>query len=119
MSKKNPEIQFTKGDAYPIPFEVIDLDDNAFNISGAELAFTVRCKSTDPQSESIIEKTTGDGITIIGGGVSGEFEVKIDISDTVDEVARKYHCDVEMILGGEKNTIFNDFFEIVEDVTKP
>lgn len=84
---------------------VTDKDGNLFDITGATITYWLR---EYPDTDNLITKTTGNGITIVD---ANNFEVNIDSAETEDLYGSYVHrCMVEK--GGEKAYVFTGSFEV-------
>jgi len=110
------DIAFTRGDTQPIAFDL------GRNITGASLKFTVKRRTTDPQSAALIAKSSAQVSQIaITQAAAGQFVVKLLAADTAsllpDGRRASFLYDVEMTLSSVVETIFAGSFILLPDVT--
>jgi len=110
------DITFTRGDTQPITFDL------GRDITGASLKFTVKRRTTDPQSAALIAKSSAQvSQIVITQAAAGRFAVKLLTADTAsllpDGRRAAFLYDVEMTISGVVETIFAGSFVLLPDVT--
>jgi hypothetical protein len=85
-------------------------------LTGSTLRFTAKQRRTD--TEAVIEKSTGDGITI--GSPATTASIAIDAADTEDLEPTVLFWDIEVTdVTGKVHTVATGRLEIHADVTRP
>lgn len=102
---------YYSGDTLLIEVSVEKDDGSAKDLTDASVEYGI---SSKPGSETLVSKTTPDGVTITDAG-NGEIEIQIDPADT-EEMDGSYYHECEVTDGsGEVSTIFTGVFYISED----
>jgi hypothetical protein len=121
MSTAGNRIELFRGDTYDAEITVYDEDDNAENITGSSIIFTLR--------ESVEEGVTLQKKNTAAGGGSdeiedydlnnGKFRLHILPADTVSLEPGEYVYDIEVTTStGRVYTIVIDRFFVKSDVTR-
>lgn len=107
-----------RGDDEVLALSVVDADGVPVNLTTAELWFTVKRKLSDPDSDAIIQKTTGAGIE--HEAEAGSATIYLEPSDTEGLAARQqtFRFDVQLKeQDGRISTILRDYLTVKPDVT--
>lgn len=72
-----------KGNTKTVPLTLSINGYDALDLTGASIKFTAKMSPSDPQGEAVIEKTNGDGITIVSA-TDGQITVDFIPADTAD-----------------------------------
>jgi len=103
----------TKGDSKTIPLTLSLNGYDPLNLTGAAIKFTVKQSPRDTQSDAVVAKSVGNGITVVnasGGQITIDF-VPAD-TDTKEELL-PMTFDIEVTLsGGSKYTLHRGVFTI-------
>lgn len=72
-----------KGNTKTVPLTLSINGYDALDLTGASIKFTAKMSPSDPQGEAVIEKTNGDGITVVSA-TDGQITVDFIPADTED-----------------------------------
>ena len=107
------EITMYRGDTDTITVTVTDSEGAAFDLTDYTMRFTVKDKSTDPDSSAKIGPTDAT----IASPLTGVGIIAVSVTDS-DLKAKSYVYDVQITDTTHNYTIVKDNFVITEDVTK-
>jgi hypothetical protein len=102
---------YYSGDTRRLLVDVVDEDDNAVDISGADIEYVI----ADRDDNIVITKDLQDGIAVTDAA-NGQFRIDIEPSDTADLQGDHLHeCEITD-QNGEVTTVFTGGVEILEDL---
>ena len=111
------DIDIYQGDDKTFRLSVVDSAGSAVDISTWS-ALTFVAKENRTIATSIISKSLGAGITLVGGGTGGLADIEVEDTDTAGEIPRTLVFAVRGVeSGGEIRTLKVGTFEIKENVT--
>jgi hypothetical protein len=79
-------LEMTRGDTTTLDVLVVDDEGAVVDISGTDIRFTAKRDTSDTDAEAIFAKVSGDGISLVNGGTTGQCTVVIEPEDTEDLV---------------------------------
>lgn len=108
-------IQFIRNDDSTWQMTLKKIDGSAYDLTGCSFTFRVKTNRTDPDSDKLIIKTTGDGIS--EGDTTGIVTITFIPADTSSlTIDYKYAYDVELTtVIGKKYTILRSYFVVLQD----
>lgn len=108
-------IQFTRNDDSIWQMTLKKADGSAYPLTNCSFTLRVKTNRTDPDSATLITKTTGNGIS--AGDATGIVTITFVPTDTADLIVDKvYDYDVELTtVAGLKFTILRSHFKVLQD----
>lgn len=106
-------IQMVKGNTLSFGLQLLEADETLSNVELTSAYLTVKQNYTD--SEFLLQKSIGDGITKTG---TGEYAIRIAPDDTLDVEIGRYFYSFDIGIGDDVFTILKGVFEIEEDVRR-
>lgn len=94
----------------------VKLNGSAYSLTGCTLNFYVKRKVTEANTDAVISKVTGDGIS--AGDATGIVTITIEDTDTADlELGYNFVYDIELTTAvtGLKYTILRGIFKLRQD----
>lgn len=113
MVESSDMILFRDNDA---TFQItVTQDDSAYDLTGCTLNFYVKREVTEKNTDAVITKSTGSGIS--AGDATGIVTLTIEDTDTTNlEIGYNFVYDIELVTaGGLKFTILRGIFRLRQD----
>jgi len=101
--KTQLNVNTIQGDHLVLNFSVYDEDGNELSLTGKNIEWACRNSIT---KETVIEKSTGDGITILDAPDDYQFNVEVESSDTANLIGMHDH-EAVIIDGSDRITVKN------------
>jgi hypothetical protein len=111
-----------KGDTEKYDLTVTDAEGDALDLTGCGLTFTIKLNKLDPDTQAILQKAIGTGITLndqVDEDTKGTAVIALDPDDTAKLLERDYYYDVQLeVPAGDITTVVQGTFSITADVTR-
>jgi len=115
METYTGKISLYRGDSKELTLTFTNVDDEAVDITGGTVVFTVKNSREDADEAAVMQKT----VTSHENAAGGISKVDIAIEDTEELEPKVYSYDIQLTLpAGVKKTVAIGDFEVLTDITR-